>query len=151
MDQKSDLDRLREWLGTYPGYDLAANMLVDYLDSIPGSKSLRPGGLVEISRNEDILGNVTVSNQYNFGLYIAVEKIPGDGAGAAYNADWVLDFQRWVQSQSVAHLAPTFGNVEQKQERIKAQNGELYDTDQDGVGLYIVALSAEFKEKYEVI
>ena len=98
-----------------------------------------------------ILVNVTVSNQYNFGLYIAVEKIPGDGAGAAYNADWVLDFQRWVQSQSVAHLAPTFGNVEQKQERIKAQNGELYDTDQDGVGLYIVALSAEFKEKYEVI
>ena len=106
MDQKSDLDRLREWLGTYPEYDLAANMLVDYLDSIPGSKSLRPGGLVEISRNEDILGNVTVSNQYNFGLYIAVAKSPGDGAGAAYNADWVLDFQRWVQQQSITHRAP---------------------------------------------
>ncbi|OUP22968.1 hypothetical protein [Gemmiger sp. An194] len=151
MDQKSDLDRLREWLGTYPGYDLAANMLVDYLDSIPGSKSLRPGGLVEISRNEDILGNVTVSNQYNFGLYIAVAKSPGDGASAAYNADWVLDFQRWVQQQSITHRAPTFGNIDQQQERIKAQNGELYDTDQDGVGLYIVALSAEFKEKYEVI
>ena len=151
MDQKSDLDRLREWLGTYPGYDLAVNMLVDYLDSIPGSKSLRPGGLVEISRNEDILGNVTVSNQYNFGLYIAVSKSPGDGAGAAYNADWVLDFQRWVQQQSITHMAPTFGNIDQQQERIKAQNGELYDTDQDGVGLYIVALSAEFKEKYEVI
>ena len=151
MDQKSDLARLREWLGTYPGYDLSANMLVDYLDSIPGSKSLRPGGLVEISRNEDILGNVTVSNQYNFGLYIAVAKSPGDGASAAYNADWVLDFQRWVQQQSITHRAPTFGNIDQQQERIKAQNGELHDTYQDGVGLYIVALSAEFKEKYEVI
>lgn len=151
MDEKSDLERLREWLGAYPGYDLSANMLVDYLDNIPGRKSLRPGGLVEISRNEDILGNVTVINQYNFGLYIAVEKAPGDGEGAAYNADWVLDFQRWVQQQSVLHTAPTFGNIDQQQERIKAQNGELYDTDQDGVGLYIVALSVEFKQRYEVI
>lgn len=151
MNQKSDLDRLREWLGTYPGYDLAANMLVDYLDSIPGSKSLRPAGLVEVSRSEDILGNVTVSNQYNFGLYIAVEKSPGDGTGAAYNAGWVLDFQRWVQQQSISRAAPTFGNIDQQQERIKAQNGELYDAVQEGVGLYVVALSVEFKEKYEVI
>lgn len=150
MERENDLTRLREWLATYPGYDLRGNMMVDWLDKIPGSKSLRPGGLVEVSRSEDILGNVTVSNQYNFGLYIAVEKAPGDGEGAAYNASWVLDFQRWVQAQSTAHLAPVFGNIDQLQETVKAQNGELYDTDQEGVGLYVIALSANFKEKYEV-
>ena len=84
MERENDLTRLREWLATYPGYDLRGNMMVDWLDKIPGSKSLRPGGLVEVSRAEDILGNVTISNQYNFGLYIAVEKAPGDGEGAAY-------------------------------------------------------------------
>ena len=124
--------------------------MVDWLDKIPGSKSLRPGGLVEVSRAEDILGNVTISNQYNFGLYIAVEKAPGDGEGAAYNASWVLDFQRWVQAQSVAHMAPTFGNIDQLQETVKAQNGELYDTNEEGVGLYVIALSVSFKERYEV-
>ena len=125
-------------------------MMVDWLNKIPGSKSLRPGGLVEVSRAEDILGNVTISNQYNFGLYIAVEKAPGDGEGAAYNASWVLDFQRWVQAQSVAHMAPTFGNIDQLQETVKAQNGELYDTNEEGVGLYVIALSVSFKERYEV-
>lgn len=150
MERESVLARLREWLATYPGYDLRGNMMVDWLDKIPGSKSLRPGGLVEVSRAEDILGNVTVSNQYNFGLYIAVEKAPGDGEGAAYNASWVLDFQRWVQAQSVAHMAPTFGNIDQLQETVKAQNGELYDTNEEGVGLYVIALSVSFKERYEV-
>ncbi len=150
MERENDLTRLREWLATYPGYDLRGNMMVDWLDKIPGSKSLRPGGLVEVSRAEDILGNVTVSNQYNFGLYIAVEKAPGDGEGAAYNASWVLDFQRWVQAQSVAHMAPTFGNIDQLQETVKAQNGELYDTNEEGVGLYVIALSVSFKERYEV-
>lgn len=150
MERENDLTRLREWLATYPGYDLRGNMMVDWLDKIPGSKSLRPGGLVEVSRAEDILGNVTISNQYNFGLYIAVEKAPGDGEGAAYNASWVLDFQRWVQAQSVAHMAPTFGNIDQLQETVKAQNGELYDTNEEGVGLYVIALSVSFKERYEV-
>lgn len=150
MERESVLARLREWLATYPGYDLRGNMMVDWLDKLPGSKSLRPGGLVEVSRAEDILGNVTISNQYNFGLYIAVEKAPGDGEGAAYNASWVLDFQRWVQAQSVAHLAPVFGNIDQLQETVKAQNGELYDTSEEGIGLYVIALSVSFKERYEV-
>lgn len=150
MDKQSDLDRLRDWLATYPGYDILHNMLVDYIDEIPGAASLMPAGLVEISRTEDILGNVTTQNQYNFGLYLALEKSPGDDIASTYNAGWVLDFQRWVQAQSVTHVAPTFGNVDQHQEAIKAQNGALLDTDEKGVAVYIVQLSAEFKVKYEV-
>ena len=151
MDKDTDLERLRAWLASYPGYNILDNMLVDYINEIPGAASLMPAGLTEISRTEDILGNVTVRNQYNFGLYLALEKSPGDDIASAYNAGWVLDFQRWVQAQSVAHAAPTFGNIDQRGETIKAQNGALVDTDEKGVAVYIVQLSAEFKTKYEVI
>ena len=151
MDKQSDLDRLRDWLSTYPGYDILHNMLVDYIDEIPGAVSLMPAGLVEIGRTEDILGNVTTQNQYNFGLYLALEKSPGDDIASTYNAGWVLDFQRWVQAQSAARAAPTFGNIDQRQETMKAQNGALLDTDEKGVAVYIVQLSAEFSTFYEVI
>ena len=151
MDKDTDLERLRAWLATYPGYDILDNMLVDYIDEIPGAASLMPAGLVEIGRTEDILGNVTVRNQYNFGLYLALEKSPGDDIASAYNAGWVLDFQRWVQAQSVTRAAPTFGNIDQRRETIKAQNGALLDTGKEGVAVYVVQLSAEFSTFYEVI
>lgn len=151
MDKDTDLERLRVWLATYPGYDILDNMLVDYINEIPGAASLMPAGLVEISRTEDILGNVTVRNQYNFGLYLALEKSPGDDIASAYNAGWVLDFQRWVQAQSVTRAAPTFGNIDQRRETIKAQNGALLDTGKEGVAVYAVQLSAEFSTFYEVI
>ena len=151
MGKDTDLERLRAWLASYPGYDILDNMLVDYIDEIPGAASLMPAGLTEISRTEDILGNVTVRNQYNFGLYLALEKSPGDDIASAYNAGWVLDFQRWVQAQSVAHAAPTFGNIDQRGETIKAQNGALLDTGKEGVAVYVVQLSAEFSTFYEVI
>ena len=151
MDKDTDLERLRTWLATYPGYDILDNMLVDYINEIPGAASLMPAGLTEISRTEDILGNVTVRNQYNFGLYLALEKSPGDDIASAYNAGWVLDFQRWVQAQSVTRAAPTFGNIDQRRETIKAQNGALLDTGKEGVAVYVVQLSAEFSTFYEVI
>ena len=151
MDKDTDLERLRVWLATYPGYDILDNMLVDYSNEIPGAASLMPAGLTEISRTEDILGNVTVRNQYNFGLYLALEKSPGDDIASAYNAGWVLDFQRWVQAQSVTRAAPTFGNIDVRRETIKAQNGALLDTGKEGVAVYVVQLSAEFSTFYEVI
>ena len=151
MDKDTDLERLRVWLATYPGYDILDNMLVDYINEIPGAASLMPAGLAEISRTEDILGNVTVRNQYNFGLYLALEKSPGDDIASAYNAGWVLDFQRWVQAQSATRAAPTFGNIDQRRETIKAQNGALLDTGKEGVAVYVVQLSAEFSTFYEVI
>lgn len=151
MEKDTDLERLRAWLASYPGYNILDNMLVDYINEIPGAASLLPAGLVEISRTEDILGNVTVRNQYNFGLYLALEKSPGDDIASAYNAGWVLDFQRWVQAQSVTRAAPTFGNIDQRRETIKAQNGALLDTGKEGVAVYVVQLSAEFSTFYEVI
>lgn len=144
----TDLDKVRQWLGTYSGYDILSKFRVDYTDQIPSNGGIFPNGLVEVDRMEDVLGNVTVSNQYNFALYYVFYKADGDDAGAVGNADWIMDFQRWVQEQSVRGLAPRFGNTDDR-EVVQAQNGVLYDQGDEGVAVYMVQLSIRFKTFYE--
>lgn len=143
------LEKIREWLASYPGFDILSAFQVDYTDQIPANGGIFPSGLVEVSRTEDILGNVTVVNQYNFGLYYVLEKAPGDDAGAELNAGWIMDFQEWVQEQSARGLAPRFGD--EGREIIRAQNGVLYEADEEGTATYMVQLSVQFKKNYEVI
>lgn len=145
----SDLDKIKAWISTFPGYDILNHFGVDYTDKIPSNGGIFPSGLAVISRTEDILGNVTVQNQYNFGLYYVFAKDPGDDVSALINADWLMDFQMWVQEQSVRRLAPTFGD-EPRSEKIQAQNGVLYAADEEGTATYMVQLSATFKKIYEV-
>lgn len=145
----SDLERLREWISTYPGMDKLRSVWIDYYEANPDNGSIAPAGLVEISRTEDILGNIKVENQYNFGLYYMLAKAAGDDEGAATNAEWIMDFQLWVQDQSIRRLAPTFGD-EPKTERIQAQNGALFSADAEGTAVYIVQLSVNFTKKYEM-
>ncbi len=145
----TDLEKVREWIKTFPKFDDISNLNVDYTDQIPANGGIFPSGLVEISRAEDIIGNVTVENQYNFGLYYVFSKAPEDDIGAALNADWIMEFQQWVQEQSVLGKAPKFGNTGEK-EKAAAQNGVLYEADNEGVATYMVQLSFNFKKKYEV-
>lgn len=147
----TDLDKIKNWLATYPGFDILGKFRVDYTDQIPSNGGIFPSGLVEISRREDILGNMTVENQYNYGVYYIFARSPDDDIGSQANADWVMDFQRWVQEQSVRGLAPTFGNVDTSLERIQAQNGVLYDADPEGLATYLVTLSVRYKIFYEVM
>lgn len=142
------LEKIRKWIATYPGYDILASFQVDYTDQIPNNGGIFPSGLVEISRKKDIVGNITVVNQYNFGLYYTLFKSPGDDAGASVNADWVMDFQEWVQDQSIAGKAPAFGD-RARDERIIAQNGMLYDSDKEGTALYSVQLSVQFTKFFK--
>ena len=120
------LEKITAFVRSYPGADILQTFRVDYTDQIPANGGIFPSGLEEISRRTDIFGNVTVTNQYNFGLYYVFEKAPGDDTGAEVNASWVMDFQEWVQEQSARGTAPVFGDVP-RQERITAQNGVLYD------------------------
>ena len=143
------LENIKEWIVTFPGYDILNDFQVDYTDQIPANGGIFPSGVVEVSRRRDILGNVSVTNQYNFGLYYVFEKSPGDDTGATINADWIMDFQEWVQEQSVTRQAPTFGDVP-NQEIIMAQNGVLYGADGEGTATYMVQLSVQFIKKYEV-
>ena len=142
------LETVRDWLKTFPEFDLLSAFQFDFTDQIPGNGGIFPSGLLEISRKEDILGNVTVQNQYNFGLYYVLEKSPGDDVGALVNADWIMDFQEWVQEQSALERAPQFGS---KTLYAQAQNGTLYDADEEGAATYMVQLSIVFEKRFEVI
>lgn len=137
------LEKITAFAKSYPGADVLKDFQVDFTDQIPANGGIFPSGLVEISRKTDLMGNVTITNQYNFGLYYVFEKAPGDGVGAAVNADWVMDFQEWVQAQSVQGLAPVFGDAPRR-ERIMAQNGVLYDAQDEGLATYMVQLSVQF-------
>ena len=145
----SDLEKIKHWISSFPGYDILGSFQVDYTDNIPSNGGIFPSGLVEISRSEDILGNITVRNQYNFGLYYVFLKDPGDDAGAQINADWIMDFQKWIQEQSIRGLAPVFGD-DPAEEKIQAQNGVLYAADEEGTATYMVQLSVNYVKKFEV-
>lgn len=143
------LEKITNFIKSYPGADILRTFQVDYTDQIPSNGGIFPSGLAEVSRKTDLFGNTTVTNQYNFGLYYVFEKAPGDGEGAAVNAGWLMDFQAWVQAQSIAGRAPVFGDVP-RQERITAQNGVLYDQEAEGLATYMVQLSVTFIKKFEV-
>lgn len=142
------LEKVRDWIATYPGYSALDGLSVDYTDAKPDNGGLMPGGLTEISRTEDILGNIVVTNQYSFSLYFLFAKSPGDDIGAEANAEWLLAFQDWVQEQSIRRAAPVFGDDARK-ETIKAQNGTLIGADEEGTACYTVQLTAQFIKKYE--
>ncbi len=143
------LETLKNWLGTYSGYDILTAFQVDYTDQVPNNGGVYPSGLVEVERRKDIFGNVKVKNQYNFGLYYVFAKTPDDDAGAIINADWLMDFQEWAQEQSALGLAPVFGDSP-REESIAAQNGVLYEDDKEGTATYMVQLSVTFIKKFEV-
>lgn len=144
----SDLEKIRSWLLTYPKIDRIQGLGVDYYSQQPNNGSIDPSGLVEISRVTDIIGNTTVSNQYNFVLYFVFAKAPEDDAGATENAEWLLNFQKWIQEQSIRRQAPTFGD-DPKTETISAQNGKVDAADEEGTGIYSVQLSVNFTKIYK--
>ena len=141
------IEKIRDFVKSYPGAEAIQGFHIDYTDQIPFNGGVFPSGLVEVSRVRDILGNTNVTNQYNFGLYYVFEKSPGDDVGAAENADWVMDFQEWVQKQSISGTAPTFGD-EPRSETITAQNGVLYSADEEGTAMYMVQLTVQFKKYF---
>ena len=143
------LEKVRAWLSMFPDFDILSAFQVDYTDQVPSNGGIYPSGLVEVERRQDIMGNITVTNQYNFGLYYVFEKAAGDDIGATLNADWLMSFQEWAQEQSITGIAPVFGDVPGA-EKIIAQNGVLYETDEGGTATYMVQLSVQFKKKYEV-
>ena len=144
------LDKIKEWLEQYPGFDRLRELRVDYYSQQPDNGSIDPSGVQINSITENIWGTRTADMQYNFGVYFVLAKDPGDEDTAVDNAAWVMDFQRWVNEQSILQLAPKFGDVP-KSESIKAQNGAVAAADSEGVAIYMVQLSVNFIKIYEVI
>lgn len=144
----SDLEKVRNWLLSYPKIERLQGLGVDYYAAQPNSGSIDPSGLVEISRKSDIVGNIIVENQFNFALYFILAKSPEDDVGATENADWLLDLQKWIQEQSILRQAPTFGDVPET-ETISAQNGKVDAADEEGTAVYSVQLSINFTKIYK--
>ena len=145
----TDLEKIRNWLKGYPGTAPVRDLKVDYYSPNPDNGSIDPSGLIEVSRTVDITGDITVENQYNFALYFVLLKSPDDDTGATDNAALLMDFQRWIQDQSLRRLAPVFGD-DPDAETIKAQNGALFAANEEGVAIYTVQLSINFIKYYEV-
>lgn len=141
------LQKIRDWITCFPHYSELREFSVDYTEAAPGNGGIMPGGLTELSRRKDICGNVTVTNQYNFTLYFVFEKAQDDDEGAEKNAQFLMDFQHWVQAQSATGRAPVFGD-DPRRETMRAQNGALYGTDAEGTALYTVQLSVDFIKKF---
>lgn len=137
------LGKMAAFIATFPHYDVLSKLTIDYTDKVPNSGGLFPNGLVEVSRRRDLLGNVSVTNQYNFALYATLEK----WQGGEENAEWQMAFQEWVQEQSAKGLAPTFGD-EPRRERLVAQNGQLFSADEEGTALYVIQINVTFVKNY---
>ena len=142
------LEKIREWLTAFPQYAALEGFFVDYTDQIPNNGGIFPGGLVELGRRHDIVGNIRVQNQLNFAVYTVLPKAPQDDEGASFNAEWVAELQLWVQEQSVLGLAPIFGDIP-REESITAQNGIMFETDEEGTATYSVQLSVTYTKVFK--
>ena len=143
----SPLETMRAFVASYPYADTLGDLAIDYTDHIPNCAGLFPSGMVELARERDVLGNVTCVNQFNFALYTVMEKSPNEDISATYNAEWVMDFQRWVQQQSATGLAPVFGD-EPRRETLVAQNGAIYSAEDEGWAIYAIQITATFVKNY---
>jgi len=139
-----DLERLKAWLLTYPNWG-DGTLYVDCTEAAPDNAGVFPNGLEQIKRTEDVLGNVTVQCRYHFLLY----RVCAGQQDGTQNAAWLLAFQKWVQQQSAAGLAPRFGDVPAA-EQLRAEKGKLQNAGQVGTGVYVVTLTADFMKVYEV-
>lgn len=143
----TNLEKVKNWIATFPGYSDLEGFEVDYTDQIPSNGGMFPAGTSEVRRTKDILGNVTVEKQLNFAIYYVFTKAPGDDAGATVNQEWIAEFQDWVEEQSVTGQAPVFGDIPLR-ERIVASNGILYDASEEGIGVYTVNLQITYMKRY---
>ncbi len=139
----TDLQKLKNWLQQYPHWDTNGELLVDYTKGVAGNWGLYVTGLQEKDRTQDIQGNATAENRYTFTLYRLVAAPLKQEAFA----EWLLDFQQWVQRESAQGRAPAFGDVPSK-ERLCAHSGRLESDSKNGVARYALQLTADFVKYY---
>lgn len=133
----TELTVLANWLKLFPMWD--GPVYVDYSDGMPGSISLYPLGLTEVSRRMDVAGNVRTVNRLTLTLY----RLTPDNPDSEENARWMLQLQTWIRQQSALGLAPVLGDVPQE-EYIRAEKGRLSRIQYVGCACYAVDLTAEF-------
>ena len=137
----TDLEKLFWWLREYPHW--GGYLQVDRLEDESDGIGIFPKGLEELSRQEDVHGNLRIACRYRFELLRRVHYSPD----SIENAQWLLDFQNWVQQQCREGLAPRFGDVPAA-ERMRAEKGFLQNHSMKDT--CAVTLIADFIKVYEV-
>lgn len=140
------LEKIKTVINGYEGFAILDNFRIDYTDALPANAGLFPAGLVELERDTDILGNTEVQNQLNFALYVVLNKAAGDDELAEINADWLIDFAEYIQDINIKHQHPAFGDYPES-EVIIASDGHLYDSTDEGLGLYVIEISVRYTKK----
>lgn len=125
-----ELERLQNWLRTYPGWEEV---------TLVGSIELLPLECEEHWRKEDILGNLRLGVRHRFALSWRA------AGNREANVKWLLDFQEWVQRQNALGYAPRFGD-DPMLSRIQALQGTLKEGGQ--VCIYTVTLAVDFVKEY---
>ena len=141
-----DIEKMRQWLQSWPGWDKEAKLYVNYVDTVPGNCALFPGGVEEVNRKSDLLGNTRVHCRYSFTLYRVMDR----KEDAIEEEIWLQALQQWVQQQSAEGKAPILGD-EPGTESMRAEKGRLAKTRQPGNAMFAVEFTAEFIKNYEVI
>ena len=121
------LKTVTDWLKTFPLWQ--GELQVDSLKPVPGSIGLYPQGVQEISRREDVTGNVEVSNR----LELLLCRVTGGEDDRQDCARWLLALQQWISDQSAEGLAPRLGDVPERS-FFQAQQGKLCGPAQTGTG-----------------
>ncbi len=130
----TNIDKMRQWLMTFPQWE--GTLTVDALGPEPGC-GLFPGGIEELWRKQNLLGQVRVRCREHFTLRCLMTQ-PTDEA-----ASWLLNLQQWVQQQSAQGLAPTFGD-DPATEQLTAQKGHLEKSAHPTLNAYCLPLTAEY-------
>lgn len=142
----SKIQKLRDFIASYPNIDRFGECHIDWTDAEVGNYGIMPTGESVIRREEDITGFVTVYKQYNISLY-AMEFTINDIMRLEASG-WLEDFTEWIEGQSECGLAPTLGD-NPAEEHITAQNGMLFDLSDNGqTGRYQIQIQCFYEKHY---
>ncbi len=125
------MENLKIFLMGFPGWG-DAQLQIDTTQSEPGSCGLFPLGTEEISRREDVLGNVKCRLRQTY----ALRRVAPRGEEAAA---FMASLAEWIRSQP----APNLGiNT-----RVRGEKGRLASVSQTGAATYEMKISAEFEKE----
>ncbi len=125
------LEILKAWIMGFPQWG-EAELRIDTTDAEPVSCGLFPLGCEELSRKEDVLGNVRQRLRQTFALRRVAQR---QEAAAA----WLLEFAQWVRLQSPPHIG--------ENTRIRAEKGRLLSVTQTGTATYEVKIILEYDKE----
>jgi hypothetical protein len=141
----TELEKMQSWILSYPHWG-DGPLYINYNDGLPGSGGLYPMGLETFSSEADVLGNRRMRCRFRFVLYRIASGQHSDPEGA----QWLLDFQKWVQRESLAGKTPKFGD-EPETEQLGTEDGMCDQILRSGARRYKLTLIAEFEKRSQAI